>query len=353
MKDLSRRSLEIFTRVVQGYMRTGEPIGSDFLRTELNDRVSSATVRNVMSVLQDKGLLKALHVSSGRMPTEEGLRFFVNAVLQHDCLKEEEKRSIVKKCTAVGRDMNSIMRRASEVLSDLAQCAGIVVAPKHKRTIAHMEAIQLPDGNALMVIVGDKGYVENRIVKLPRDVDFSILKETVNIFNKHLSGYTLEEAISLMGQECVSQRQDVRVLVQDLIRDGLGSWFESACNTPILMTDEHHMMEESPDGRIEEVRDMLSSLKKKEVMKDLLNTVESGDGIQVFIGGENNLFTRSGCSLIISSVRCARGAVVGALGVVGPTRLDYARVIPLVEYTSKMVGLILDDCDGVEYEQKK
>ena len=348
MSELNKRALEIFTHIVRMYMQTGGPVGSSFLHSKLQQNVSPATIRNVMSYLQDKGLLRALHVSSGRMPTEAGLRFFVNAILKQGDLPQQDKEIIQKKCRSIGRNMDSVLQRATHVLSELSQCVGLVVVPKHKRTIEYMECLLLPDGNALMVMVGDKGYVENRIITVPKGVPFHLLRDTVRTFNTHLSGRTLKEAVDSMKRACLLQREDVQALVQELVRDGLGYLFEDEGEVGLVLTDQHHMMHDDPDSRVEEARELLSSLQKQEVMRDLLEVVEGGNGIQIFVGAENKDFTRAGCSLIVSGIRGDSGENVGVLGVLGPTRMNYARIIPLVDYTSRMVGSILDECDGVK-----
>ena len=346
MSGLNKRALEIFTHIVHMYMETGDPVGSSFLYEKLGHNVSPATIRNVMSYLQEQGLLRALHVSSGRMPTEEGLRFFVNAILKQGDIAEKEKYLIQQKCRSIGRNMESVLGRATQVLSELSQCAGLVVVPKHKRTIEYMECILLPDGNALMVMVGDKGYVENRIISIPKGIPFYLLRDTVRTFNAHLSGRTLKEAVESMKQACLLQRQDARALVQELVRDGLGYLFEDDGDLGVVVTERHASSHVEGDVRVEEVQDLLSTLQRREVMRDLLDVVEQGSGIKIFIGAENKDFTREGCSLVLSGVRSAGGESVGVLGVVGPMRMDYAKVIPLVDYTSRMVGTILDECDG-------
>jgi len=346
MPSLNSRALEIFGHIVQMYMRTGDPVGSSFLHHKLGGNVSSATIRNVMSFLQEKGLLKSLHVSSGRMPTEAGLRFFVNGMLKQGCLSKKEKTHIEERCRAVGHNMENVLHRATRVLSGLSHCTGLVLAQKHKRIIEYMECIDLPDGNALMIMVGDKGYVENRIIHLPQGVPFYLLKDTVRVFNQHFSGRTLEEAVMAMKNACVLQRGDVQALMQAIVRDGLGYLFEDDEEMALLLTDQQYMMVDNADSRVEEARELLSALHRKTVMKDLLDTVDHAQGIQIFIGSENHDFTRTGCSMVVAGVRGMTGECVGVLGVIGPTRMDYARVIPLVDYTARMVGSILDECDG-------
>lgn len=338
-EELSVRALEVFDLVVRVYMQTGVPIGSEVLKEQLEESVSSATIRNILALLQKKGFVRAPHISSGRLPTDEGLRFFVDAMLAPSQLSLQERRYIDERCYAVGCNLSKSVRRATEVLSDLSGCVGLMLVPRHERIIEHIDCVPLSDGKIVMLIVGDKGYVENRIMWLPPLVTFASFKETVAIFNSHFSGHTLEEISDKIQNGCLAQNNDMRVMAQHVIMQGLGAWFETERSMKIELTDNGQLEDEK---MMYDMAQLVDDLKKESIMKNMLRSVHLGK-VQTFIGAMKQNFTREGCALVLSGIPCMRtGERLGVLGVVGHRRMDYARAISLVGYTAQTVTSILN-----------
>ncbi len=340
--ELNQRSREIFRHIVDAYVATGEPVGSRTISRRLGMALSPATIRNVMADLEELGLLYAPHTSAGRIPTELGLRLFVNGILEVGALTEEERESIEAKCSSSGRALPDVMREASAMLSGLSRCAGLVLAPKTDRALRHIEFVSLGPGRALVVLVNEDGLVENRVVEVPVGLPGSTLQMASNYLTARLVGRTLDEARKEVLREIDEQRTELDEVSKRVVSAGLATWAGSAGDGQLIVRGQAKLLEDvTALSDLERVRALFEALETKEAMLRLLEATGQGDGVQIFIGAENVLFNHSGCSLIISPFQNSREQVIGAIGVLGPTRINYARIIPLVDYTAKVISRLV------------
>lgn len=340
--ELNQRSREIFRHIVDAYVATGEPVGSRTISRRLGMVLSPATIRNVMADLEELGLLYAPHTSAGRIPTELGLRLFVNGILEVGALTEDERESIEAKCASSGRALSDVMREASAMLSGLSHCAGLVLAPKTDRALKHIEFVSLGPGRALVVLVNEDGLVENRVVEVPIGLPGSTLQMASNYLTSRLVGRTLDEARREVLREIDEQRTELDEVSNRVVAAGLATWAGGAGDGQLIVRGQAKLLEDvTALSDLERVRSLFEALETKEAMLRLLEATGQGDGVQIFIGAENVLFNHSGCSLIISPFQNSREQVIGAIGVLGPTRINYARIIPLVDYTAKVVSRLV------------
>ncbi|WP_448191787.1 heat-inducible transcriptional repressor HrcA [Azospirillum sp. sgz301742] len=340
--ELNQRSRDIFRHIVDAYVATGEPVGSRTISRRLGMALSPATIRNVMADLEELGLLYAPHTSAGRIPTELGLRMFVNGILEVGALTEDERESIEAQCSSSGRSLPDVMREASAMLSGLSHCAGLVLAPKTDRALRHIEFVSLGPGRALVVLVNEDGLVENRVVEVPIGLPGSTLQMASNYLTARLVGRTLDEARKEVLREIADQRSELDEVSTRVVSAGLATWAGSAGDGQLIVRGQAKLLEDvTALSDLERVRSLFEALETKEAMLRLLEATGQGDGVQIFIGAENVLFNHSGCSLIISPFQNSREQVIGAIGVLGPTRINYARIIPLVDYTAKVVSRLI------------
>jgi len=339
---LSERSREILRYIVDAYMETGEPVGSRTISRRLGMALSPATIRNVMADLEDFGLLYAPHTSAGRLPTERGLRLFVNGLLEVGGLSQEERESIEGKCSAAGRSVPEVLEEATAMLSGLSNCAGLVVAPKVERALKHLEFVHLGPGRALVVTVTEDGLVENRIIDVPAGLPPSSLVEATNYLTARLIGRTLGEARSDVLAELEHHRAELDQLTSRVIEAGLATWAGGNKGGALIVRGQAHLLDEvTALSDLERIRGLFAALETKEAMVRLLDAADQAQGVQIFIGAENELFGLAGCSMVIAPYRNGREKIVGAVGVIGPTRINYARIIPMVDYTAQVIGRIL------------
>ncbi|TDK35347.1 heat-inducible transcriptional repressor HrcA [Rhizobium deserti] len=341
---LDDRSREIFRRIVESYLETGEPLGSRSLSRLLPISLSPASVRNVMSDLEELGLIYSPHISAGRLPTQSGLRFFVDAFMQSGKLSEEERALIDRQIRPDDRDqsLESLMADASLMLSGVSRGAGIVITTKSDTVLKHVEFIRLEPTKALAVLVGEHNQVENRIIELPAGVTSSQLTEAANFLNAHLSGQTLPE---LRGQlEKLKDRVQVELyqLSQDLVERGLAVWSgdsEEGKPSQLIVRGRANLLQGLDDtADLDRLRLLFDDLEKKDSLIEILDLAEKGPGVRIFIGSENKLFSLSGSSLIVAPYRDGEDRIVGAVGVIGPTRLNYSRIVPMVDYTAQVLA---------------
>ena len=343
LSGMNERSREVFRHIVDAYVETGEPIGSRTLSRQLGMDLSPATIRNVMADLEDLGLLFAPHTSAGRLPTELGLRLFVHGLLEHGNLTQAERESIEAQCSGAGRSLTEVFEEASQTLSGLSRCAGLVVAPKAEETLKHIEFVSLGPGRALVVLVSGSGVVENRIIDVPAGLPASSLVEASNYLTSRLVGRRLSEAQEDIRRELESQRAELNELTGKLIEAGLAFWGggEERSGALIVRGQAQLLEDITAVEDLERVRQLFTALETKESLLRLLTLTDSAQGVQIFIGAESELFSLTGCSLVIAPYSNSENTVVGAIGVIGPTRIDYARIIPMVDYTAQVIGRLI------------
>ena len=343
---LDMRSRDIFRRIVETYLRDGEPVGSRNLSRMLPSSLSPATVRNVMSDLEQLGLVYAPHVSAGRLPTQKGLRFFVDAFMEIGDLAEEERRVIDAQVRASGNSatLEQMLTEASQLLSGMSRGAGLVVTATNEVALKHIEFIQLEPTKALAVLVSQSGDVENRVVDLPAGVTASQLHEASNFLNAHIRGRTLAEAKIEIARVKEETRAALDSLSQELVEKGLAVWAGSESGLPsrLIVRGRANLLENvTAQADIELLRRLFEDLETQDGLIQLLGLAEEGSGVRIFIGSENKLFSLSGSSLVVAPYRDKDSRVIGALGVIGPTRLNYARIVPMVDYTAQIVSRML------------
>jgi heat-inducible transcriptional repressor len=343
---LNERSREIFRHIVDSYVETGEPVGSRTISRKLNGSLSPATIRNVMSDLELAGLLYAPHTSAGRLPTEAGLRMFVSGLLQVGGLDTDERRTIEAHCQAAGRSVEEVLSQASTTLSGLSQCASLVLAPKTEAALKHIEFVSLKPGRVLAVMVSETGVVENRLLELPPDLPVSALIEAGNFLSARLSGRTLAEARAEILAELESRRAQLDELTTRVVQAGLATWAggdaDAGRGGALIVKGQANLLNDvSALEDLARIRQLFSILETREQMLRLVDLVGRADGVQIFIGAQNELFGMTGCSMVVAPFQNARDQIVGAIGVIGPTRINYARIIPMVDYTAKLVSRLL------------
>jgi len=346
LKNLDERSRDIFKGIVESYLNDGEPVGSRNLARLLPKSLSPATIRNVMSDLEHLGLIFAPHVSSGRLPTHSGLRFFVDAFLEVGDLSDNERKSIERQVKEAGRNqtVEQFLTDASQILSGLSGGAGLVLATKSESTLKHIEFVQLDGSRALVVLVTQNGDVENRIIELPQGTTASQLSEASNYLNVHILGRTLSQAKVELERLREETRAALDELSQRLIDEGLAIWSgeEAGQKARLIVRGRGNLLENVKVGEdLDRIRHLFDDLETRESLVQLLDLAEEGSGVKIYIGSENKLFSLSGSSLVVAPYRDEEQHVIGALGVIGPMRLNYARIVPMVDYTAQLVSRLL------------
>ena len=343
LAQLNERSREIFRQIVESYLATGEPVGSRNISRLITTSLSPASVRNVMSDLEQLGLIYAPHTSAGRLPTELGLRFFVDALMEIGDLGESDRRAMEAKVAAAGKSMEAVLNEASGMLSGLTRAAGVVLTAKANVRLKHIEFVRLEPERALAVLVADDGQVENRIISVPIGLPTSSLTEAANFLNAHVRGRSLDEAKAELEKALEAGKAALDQLTQKIVEAGLASWSGgSGEDRKLIVRGQAHLLEDLKAVEdLERVRLLFDELETKRGLIDLLGRAERADGARIFIGSENKLFSLSGSSTIVAPYRDSAGHIIGVLGVIGPTRLNYARVIPMVDYTAKVVSKLI------------
>ena len=342
ISELNERSRRIFAEIVNVYLATGEATGSRTLSRRLLESLSPATIRNVMADLEEMGLLYAPHTSAGRLPTEMGLRLFVDGLMEIGSLSEDDRTNIEAHCLAAGKSMPQALEEATAALSGLARCAGLVIAPKSDRALKHLEFVSLGDGRALVVIVFADGTVENRVIDLPLGTPPSALVQAANYLNARLAGRTIDEARGEIAREIEEHRAQIDALTRSLVEAGLATWAGEKGTGALIIKGHARLLDDvSAVADLERVRALFEALDTRDLLGRLLDVTKGADGVQIFIGAQNELFNLAGCAMITAPFSGSRGEIVGAVGVIGPARLNYARIIPIVDYTAKVVGRLI------------
>jgi heat-inducible transcriptional repressor len=343
--ELNDRSREIFRQIVESYLITGEPVGSRHLSRILPMTLSPASIRNVMADLEAAGLIFAPHTSAGRLPTETGLRFFVDAMMEIGDVTSDERARIEAqmRAAASGHTLETALAEASALLSGVSRGAGVVVTSKFNARLKHIEFVRLDPTRALVVLVSEDGSVENRLLDLPMGLPAGALVEAGNFLNARIQGKTLGD---LKG-EIQSRREDMEreldTLTARLVEAGLATTVGPADSRQLIVRGQANLLDDLKAAEdLERIRLLFSDLETQTDVIDLLSRAEGGEGVRIFIGSENKLFSLSGSSMIAAPFRDGSQKIVGVLGVIGPTRLNYARIVPMVDYTAKVISRILE-----------
>ena len=344
MDELNDRSREVFRRVVEAYLETGAPVGSRTLTRTLSEKVSAATIRNVMQDLEFLGLLGSPHVSAGRVPTQAGLRMFVDGLLEVGDLAGEDREKIDNTLGDNRGDVGALLDRVGAALSGVTRGASLVLTPKHEAPIRHIEFVSLGPDRALVVLVFADGHVENRIFQPPLGQTPSSMREAANFINAIAEGKTLSELGRAIAKEIATRRQEIDVLARALVESGMAVWQDQGETTErLIVRGRSNLLADAEAQDLERIRTLFDDLERKRDIADFLELAEGGEGVRIFIGSENKLFSLSGSSLVVSPYMNSERKIVGAIGVIGPTRLNYGRIVPLVDYTAQLVGKLISD----------
>lgn len=339
---LNDRSREVFRRLVETYLETGEPVGSRTLSRTLSESVSAATIRNVMQDLEHLGLLDSPHVSAGRLPTQLGLRLFVDGILEVGDVSSTERAEIERSLTKNDGDLPTILDRAADMLSGLTHGASLVLAPKAEAPIRHIEFVSLGADRTLVVLVTADGQVENRLFNPPPGLTPSAMRQAANFLNAILQGRTLGEMQGVVNAEIARRRQELDEASRALVEAGTALWESEGGRDRLIVHGRSNLLEGTADAaELDRIRELFDDLERKRDLAQLLDLAAGGAGVRVFIGSENKLFSLSGSSLVVSPYMNADRRIIGAVGVIGPTRLNYGRIVPIVDYTAQLVGRLV------------
>jgi heat-inducible transcriptional repressor len=341
--ELTTRARDVFRVVVETYLDSGQPVGSRTISKRSGLNLSPASIRNVMQDLEESGLLTHPHTSAGRVPTETGLRLFVDGMMQAAEPSAEERAAIEGQVGARG-PVEDALAAASATLSGLSACAGLVLIPPREVRVRQFAFVALSPGQALAVLVGDDGSVENRLIAVPPDLSGAALSEACNYMSARLSGLTLTEAQARIGRELTAERAALDAAARDLVERGLAVWSQDGAARPVLIVrGAANLIDDRAAADLDRVRQLLDEIEGKEAIADLLGSAATSQAAKVFIGAENKLFALSGSSVIAAPYHGREGQVVGVVGVIGPTRLNYARVVPMVDFTAQTLSRIWRD----------
>ncbi|WP_298499265.1 heat-inducible transcriptional repressor HrcA [uncultured Maritimibacter sp.] len=342
---LNDRSREVFRRLVESYLETGDPVGSRTLTRSLTERVSAATIRNVMQDLEFMGLLDSPHISAGRVPTERGLRMFVDGFLEVGELTEDDRGKIDETLGANDRDVGALLNNVGRALSGITAGASLVLTPKQEAPIKHIEFVSLGADRALTVLVFADGQVENRLFTPPPGQTPSAMREAANFLNALAEGRTLGELRRVIAVEIEKRRQELDQLATALVESGLAVWDGEGSGTDrLIVRGQANLLKGQGNAAdLERITSLFDDLERKRDIAEFLELAEDGEGVRIFIGSENKLFSLSGSSLVVSPYMNADRKIVGAVGVIGPTRLNYGRIVPIVDYTAQLVGRLISD----------
>jgi heat-inducible transcriptional repressor len=350
LADIDERSREIFRQVVEAYLETGEPVGSRLISRALPMKLSPASVRNVMTDLEERGLIFAPHTSAGRMPTQSGLRMFVDGLLEVGNVSQVERNQIKKQMAHMeqtrddsDRLVEDVLSEASELLSGLSQCAGLVLTEKKIAQVRHIEFVPLEPTKALVVLVGDDGEVENRVVTIPEGLPPASLSKASNFLNAHIKGRSIMEARQGILDELKTAGVELDALTAKVVKSGIAVWSggNGDAKSLIVRGRSNLIRDLHADDDLERIQQLFDDMESKKDLIEILQSAEEGSGVRIFIGSENKRFSLSGSSIIVSPFQDEHKKVIGVLGVIGPTRLNYARIIPVVDYTARLMGRLL------------
>lgn len=339
--ELNDRARDVFRIVVESYLETGQPVGSRTISKTSAVNLSPASIRNVMQDLEELGLLAAPHTSAGRMPTEQGLRLFVDGMMQVAEPSAEERAAIEKQLEGAG-PIEAALAATTQALSGLSACAGIVMVPRREPVLRQMNFVRLSDNQVLAVLVGHDGSIENRVLEMDRRVTDSMLVQAGNFISARLSGKSLSQALAALEAEILNERAALDNASSDLIRKGLAMWSRDGSDRPVLIVrGQANLLDNDAVADLERVRRLLDELEAMQDIAHLLDSAREAGSARIFIGAENKLFSLSGSSVIAAPYRDGEGRVVGVVGVIGPTRLNYARIVPMVDFTAQSLTRLL------------
>ena len=342
--ELNERSRAVFRFIVDSYLETGEPVGSRLISNTSGIELSPASIRNVMSLLEREGLLYSPHTSAGRLPTDTGLRLYVDGLMQIGDLGADEQKKIEATCKATGKPLNEVLESATSLLSGLSSCASLVISPKTDAALKQIQFVELSPGKILAILVMKNGLVENRIINLGAHAPPEALISAANYLNTKFEGRKISTVEKEIKKEINNNKTQLDSLTQELVKKGLALQSSPIQEGHMIIRGQSRLLRDVKALEdLERARLLLGRLEEQQNMLDLLETIDDAEGVQIFIGTENKIFDQTGWSIVISPYRNMEEKIIGAIGVIGPTRLSYNRIIPMVDYTSHIVGKLLDE----------
>ncbi len=345
LTEMNDRSREVFRRVVESYLNSGDPVGSRTLTRTMSEKLSAATIRNTMQDLEFLGLLDSPHVSAGRIPTQLGLRMFVDGLMEVGTIDDQDRAKIESSMDRDDGNVTSLLDQVGAALSGITRSASLVLAPKQETAIKHIEFVSLSPDRALVVLVYADGHVENRLFTPPPGQTPSSMREAANFLNAIAEGHRLSELRPLIAAEIARHRQEIDSLARDLVENGLALWENAGERGERLMVrGQANLIEAGGESlNLDRIRTLFDDLERKRDIADFLEMTDTGEGVRIFIGSENKLFSLSGSTLVVSPYMNADRKIIGAVGVIGPTRLNYGRIVPIVDYTAQLVGRMVSE----------
>lgn len=343
ISDLNDRARDVFRLAVEAYLEAGLPVGSRTLARTTALNLSPASIRNVMQDLEEAGLLAAPHTSAGRVPTEAGLRLFVDGMMQVAEPNADDRAHIEASLSInANSSVETALANATAALSGLSACAGLVLVPGQERILRQVAFVPLGSDQALVVLVGTDGAIENRVMSIPPDLPDGALVEAGNYVTASLAGLTLSQAQARLRADIRSQQLAMDRAASGLVERGLAMWSADSAERPVLIVrGQANLIDENAGADIERVRQLLDELETKQDIAHLLSAAGEGTSTRIFIGSENKLFALSGSSVIAAPWHGDDGRVIGVVGVIGPTRLNYARIVPMVDFTAQSLSRIM------------
>ncbi len=345
LQELNDRSREVFRRVVEGYLENGDPVGSRTLTRDFSEKVSAATIRNVMQDLEYLGLIGSPHTSAGRVPTQLGLRMFVDGMIEVGDPSDTDREKIDATAGDNASDVSGLLDRVGSALSGVTHGASLVLTPKYEAPIKHIEFVSLSHDRALVVLVFSDGHVENRLFTPPPGQTPSSMREAANFLNAFVEGRTIRELQSVVQTQIAQRRQEIDALARQLVENGLAQWQGDTPDAErLIVRGRSNLLDAETEAEdLDRIRSLFDDLERKRDIASFLDLADEGDGVRIFIGSENKLFSLSGSSLVVSPYINADRKVIGAVGVIGPTRLNYGRIVPIVNYTAQLVGKLVSN----------
>ena len=340
--ELTDRSKQIFKSVVETYLETGSPSGSETILKRAGINLSSSSIRSILAQLQDEGLLYAPHISAGRLPTDKGMRLFVDGLLEFGRLSKEEEESIKQQCISKGSSFQEVLDDASKLISGLSNHAGIVVAPKYQNNIKHIEFIRLNEKQVMSIMASTNGQVENRIIEDNGIYSESTLRQISNFLNSKYKNKNIEEIKKSIELDISNSKGQLEILSKNLVKKGILEIIPNSENPYIFLHGQSNLLKDEIVSKdLDQIRTLFDEIENKTSFVDILENTNSANGVQIFIGSQNFLFKHSGLSMVMAPYKDKNQKIIGAIGVVGPNRLNYSKIVPLVDYTSKVVGKVL------------
>ena len=341
--ELNNRSKQIFKSVVETYLETGAPSGSETILKKGDINISSSSIRAILSNLQKEGLLFAPHTSAGRLPTDKGMRFFVDGLLEFGRISKSEKESIKQQCLSKGKSYQEVLDEASKAISGLSSYAGIVIAPKYQKKIKHLEFIRLNKAQIMSIIAYENGEIENRIINDQGKHNSSMLQQTSNYLNSKFQNKNINEIKEIIEKEVIYSKSKLESLSSKLVQQGILENSPNFNSPYIFLHGQSNLLKDEMISKdLDEIRNLFDEIENKTTFINILENAGKAKGVQIFIGSKNFLFKHSGLSMVMAPYKNNKQEIIGAIGVVGPTRLNYAKIVPLVDYTSKIIGKVID-----------